>query len=67
MGKCLCQSLFFNKVAGFRFATLLKKSLCHMCFPVNVVKFLTEHLRTTASEYLPSKFERINKHLFPLK
>ena len=38
-----------------------------MCFPVNVVKFLTEHLRTTASEYLPSKFERINKHLFPLK
>ena len=48
-GKHLCQSLFFNKVAGLRPATLLKKRLWHMCFPVNVVKFLrtpfyTEHL-----------------------
>ena len=24
-GKCLCQSLFFNKVAGLRPATLLKR------------------------------------------
>ena len=29
-GKHLCQSLFFNKVAGLR----------HRCFPVNFVKFL---------------------------
>ena len=41
-GKCLCQSFFFNKVAGLS------------CFPVNFAKFLrttfvTEHLRTTAS------------------
>ena len=39
-GKHLCQSLFFNKVAGLR----------HRCFPVNFVKFprtpfFTEYLR----------------------
>ena len=39
-GKHLCQSLFFNKVAGLRPATLLKKRLWHRCFPVNFVKFL---------------------------
>ena len=48
-GKHLCQSLFFNKVAGLRPATLLKKRLWHRCFPVNFGKFLrtpfiTEHL-----------------------
>ena len=31
---------FFNKVAGFRPATLLKKRPWHKCFPVNVAKFL---------------------------
>ena len=36
-GKYLCQSLFFNKVAGLR---LLKKRLWHRCFPVNFIKFL---------------------------
>ena len=49
-GKHLCQSLFFNKVAGLRPATLLKKRLWHRCFPVNFAKFLrptslTENLR----------------------
>ena len=39
-GKHLCQSLFFNKVAGLRPATLLKKRLWHRCFPANFVKFL---------------------------
>ena len=39
-GKHLCQSLFFNKMAGLRPATLLKKRLWHMRFPVNFVKFL---------------------------
>ena len=38
-GKYLCQSLFFNKVAGLRPATLLKKRLCHRCFPESFVKF----------------------------
>ena len=37
--KHLCQRLFFNKVAGLRPATLLKKSLWHRCFPVNIAKF----------------------------
>ena len=36
----LCQSLFFNKVAGLSSATLLKKRLWHRCFPVNFAKFL---------------------------
>ena len=54
-GKQLCQSLFFNKVAGLRCATLLKKKLWYRCFPVNFAKFFrtsffTEHLRVTASE-----------------
>ena len=39
-GKHLCQSLFFNKVAGLSPATLLKKTLWRRCFPVNFVKFL---------------------------
>ena len=38
--KHLCHSLFFNKVAGLRPATLLKKRLWHSCFPVNFAKFL---------------------------
>ena len=38
--KHMCQKLFFNKVAGLRPATLLKKSLCHRCFSVNFAKFL---------------------------
>ena len=36
----LYQSLFFNKVAGLRPATLLKKLLWHRCFPVSFAKFL---------------------------
>ena len=39
-GKNVCQSLVFNKLAGLRSATLLKKTLWHRCFPVNFVKFL---------------------------
>ena len=38
--KHLCQSLFFNKVAGLRSATLLKRRLKHRCFPVNFARFL---------------------------
>ena len=49
-GKQLCLGLFFNKVAGLRPATLLKKRLWHRCFPANFeiflrTPFLTEHLR----------------------
>ena len=39
-GKHLCQILFFNKVAGLRPATLLKKGLWYRCFLVNFLKFL---------------------------
>ena len=39
-GKHLFQILFFNKVAGLRPATLLKKRLWHRRFPVNFAKFL---------------------------
>ena len=35
-----CQSLLFNKVAGLRPATLLKKRPWQRCFHVNFVKFL---------------------------
>ena len=48
-GKHLCQSLFFNKVAGLRPSKREKKTLWHRCFPVNFAKFLrtpfiVEHL-----------------------
>ena len=49
--KHLCQSLFFNKVAGLRPATLLKKRLWHRCFPVNFVKFLRAPLRDCSRSY----------------
>ena len=39
-GKHQCQILFFNKDAGLRSETLLKKRLCHRCFPMNFANFL---------------------------
>ena len=53
-GKHLCQSLFFNKVAGLKPSISLKKRLWHRCFPRilrNFEKqlFYTERLWTTAS------------------
>ena len=48
-GKYLYQSPFFNKVAGLRPATLLKKRLRHRCFPVNFANFLrTLFLKNTS-------------------
>ena len=52
--KHLCYRLFFNKVAGLRPATLLRKSFWHRSFPVNFEKFLRTLLfentfQTTAS------------------
>ena len=49
-GKHLCQSLFFNKVAGLRPTNLLKKRPWHRCFSLYFAKslrtpFLTEQLR----------------------
>ena len=67
-GKHLCQSLYFNKVAGLRPATLLKQRLWHRCFLVNIAKFLgtpffTEHFwwllleRNKSKLYPRTKFE----------
>ena len=48
-GKHLCQSLFFNKVAGAA-CDFIKKETLDRCFPMNFAKFLRtpffkEHLR----------------------
>ena len=51
-GKHLCQSLYFNKVAGLRPATLLKKKLWHRCFPVNFAKLRTPFLQNTSGRLL---------------
>ena len=47
------QSPFFNKIAGLRPATLLKKRLWHKCFPVNFAKFLrTPFLQNSSGRLL---------------
>ena len=64
-GKHLCQSLFFNKVAGLRPATLLKKTLAQVfsyefcevskntffteCFPLAVSETGTNLIQTSPS------------------
>ena len=68
IGKHLRQRLFFNKVAGLRPATLLKKNLWHRCFPVSFCEiskntFFTDHLRTTASESFLNAFKAFLKSL----
>ena len=58
-GKQLWQSLFFNKVAGLRPATLLKKRPWHSCFSVNFVKFLrTPFLQNTSGRLLGDTLRR---------
>ena len=52
----LCQSLFFNKVAGLKPVTLLKKRPWHRHFALNFAKFFkntffTEYLWTIAFAY----------------
>ena len=52
-GKHLCQSLFFNKDANLRPATLLKKRLWHRCFSVKFTKILrTPFLQNTSERLL---------------
>ena len=56
VGKHLCQSLFFKKVAGLRPATLLKNETlaqvfsCEFC-EISKNTFFTERLWTTVSAY----------------
>ena len=56
IGKHLCQSLFFNEVAGLSPATLLKQRRWHRCFPVNFVKFLRTPLLQNTSVATPVIF-----------
>ena len=54
-GKNLCQSLFFNKVAGLRFATLIEKEALAQVFSCEFCKisrstFFIEHFWATASD-----------------
>ena len=52
-GKHLRQGLVFNKLAGLRSGTLLKKRLWYECFPVNFAKFLrTLFLPNTSKQLL---------------
>ena len=65
-GKHLCQSLSFNKVAGLRSATLLKKRLWRRCFPVNFAKFLAFNFikKETLSQVFSCEFCKISKNTF---
>ena len=58
-GKHLCQSLFFDKVAGLRPANLLKKRLWHRCFPVKFAKILRTHFLQNTSWQLLLHFGKI--------
>ena len=60
----MCESLFFNKVAGLTPAALLKMTLaqmlsCEFC-EVSKNNFFAEHLRATASE-INELSERVQK------
>ena len=60
--KHLCQSLFFNKVAGLRPANLLKKRLWRRYFPVNFSKFLGTPFLQNTSGLLLLMFPRKHFH-----
>ena len=57
-GKHLRQSLFFNKVAALRPATLLKRKSWHRRFTVNFAKFLrTLFLQNTSGRLLLLQYD----------
>ena len=67
--RCYVKKVFFNKVAGLRLATLLKKRIWHWCFPVNFTKFLRtpfyiEHLWWLLLHILCLHFLRIHHDYF---
>ena len=63
-GKRLCQSLFFNKVAGLRPTTLLTETLAQMfsCEICKIFKnsFFTEHLRKLVQQMQHYKIAALN-------
>ena len=60
-----CQIPFFNKVAGLRPATLLKKRPWHRCFPVNLAKFLRTPFPTEHPRWLLLNWSTSNSRLRP--
>ena len=67
--KHLCQSLFFNEVAGLRPVTLLKKRLLRKCFPLNFVKFVRTFFCIELLWWLLVKISRQKQHdvvLYPV-
>ena len=60
-GKHLYQSLFFNKVAGLRSATLLKTRLWRRCFSVTFAKFLS--LQSTSGWLLLNSGNHLSSYL----
>ena len=65
-GKHLCQSLFFNKVAGLRSANLLKQRLWHRCFPANFAKCLRKSFLQNTSRRLLLEKQKLSVtwHIF---
>ena len=55
LGKHLCQSLYFNKVAGL---TLLKQKLWHKYFPVTFTKFRGRHRRCSVKKGILRNFAK---------
>ena len=56
-----CASLFLNKVAGLRPATLLKKRVWHRHFPVDFAKFLrTPFLQNTPGHWTTASVLNVN-------
>ena len=53
-GKHLCQRLFFNKVAGLRPATLLKKRLWHRYFHVFTFFYRTPPVAASVEAFFAS-------------
>ena len=59
----LLRSLFFNKIASLKPATLLKKRLQHKCFLLNFAKILrTPLLENTSGQTFPILFTRIKRY-----
>ena len=61
-GKHLRQSVFLNKVAGLKPATLLKKRLWCRCFPANFVKFLRTTFYRTPPDNCFCMFDSLHGH-----
>ena len=64
-GKHLCQSLFFNKVAGLSCASSLKNRLSHRFCPVNFAKFLRIPFSKNTSGRRLLRLFQISKRVYP--